>query len=160
MAKSSVWHCRKHKHVFDKTRFWDHLHLVTRIETAVGLDLVVNRPKVKRFGSWCSALGKIRPIIFPAPRKCYSVSVPNWGTSKKTTPILSEAQKRPRYWKNCLLPPSVFLDNGNMASWTGGVSASLKGSGTMESMESSFELSILDSTIDLDATAAYLAAKS
>ena len=70
--------------------------------------------------------------------------------SAKTTTIL----------KNCLLPPSVFLDNGNMASWTGGVSASLKGSGTMESMESSFELSILDSTIDLDATAAYLAAKS
>ena len=104
-----MWHCRKHKHVFDKTRFWDHLHLVTRIETAVGLDLVVNRPKVKRIGSWCSALGKIRPIMFSAPRKCYSVSVPNWGTSKKTTPILSEAQKRPRYWKNCLLPPSVFF---------------------------------------------------
>lgn len=109
MAKSSVWHCRKHKHVFDKTRFWDHLHLVTRIETAVGLDLVVNRPKVKRFGSWCSALGKIRPIIFPAPRKCYSVSVPNWGTSKKNYTNLSEAQKQPRYWKKCLLPPSVFF---------------------------------------------------
>lgn len=57
-------------------------------------------------------------------------------------------------------PIRFFLGNGNMASWTGGVSASLKGSGTMESMESSFELSILDSTIDLDATAAYLAAKS
>jgi hypothetical protein len=62
--------------------------------------------------------------------------------------------------KIVFFPHPFFLGNGNMASWTGGVSASLKGSGTMESMESSFELSILDSTIDLDATAAYLAAKS
>ena len=107
----------------------------------------------------CCQPASVQPVS--APRKCSSVSVPNWGTFKKTPPLQCPKRKNGHEIEKKSLPPSVsFWDNGHMASWTGSVSASLKGSGTMESMESCFELSILDSTIDLDATAAYLAAKS